>query len=196
MDFAIVKDAITIIVDMRNSSNLIKDENDVQFAEKIILEFNDLIYKAKGYPIFSKSTGDGYILIYEAKKFVSSYEKINKLIIDISLYIGSLMKVYPDLKLGYGIGMQKSQVKIIKFETDIHNSEFLIGQSINTASKYAYYHNRTTLGHYEFLFDGILTTATMNSFLIKEGFEKLEQCKESSGIKGYRMNLLKRSSTS
>ncbi|AUD62945.1 hypothetical protein BK010_04850 [Tenericutes bacterium MO-XQ] len=192
MNSIIINNAITVVIDMRNSSNLINDDNDVILAEKIILEFNNLIYDNKGNTIFSKSTGDGYILIYETEKFIHSYPALNQLISEVTAYINKLVLTYPDLELGYGIGMQKSPVKIIKFESDIHKSEFLIGQSINTSTKYAYYHNRTSLEHKEFVFDGILTTKTINNLLLKEGFEDLEKCKEKSGISAYRLKTLKR----
>ncbi|QLY39815.1 hypothetical protein HF295_02640 [Hujiaoplasma nucleasis] len=192
MESLIINNAITVVIDMRNSSNLINDDNDVRLAEKIILEFNNLIHDNKGSVVFSKSTGDGYILIYETEKFLKSYKILNKLITEVISYIKNLALAYPNLKLGYGIGMQKSPVKIIKLESNIHKSEFLIGQSINTATKYAYYHNRTSLEHKEFIFDGILTTKTINNLLSKEGFEELYKCKEKSGISAYRIKSLKR----
>jgi len=192
MKSIIIKDAITVVIDMRNSSNLINDDNEVKLAEKIILEFNNLIYNNKGNDIFSKSTGDGYILMYETLDFVKSYKTLIKLVTEVAKYIEKLVLEYPSLELGYGIGMQKSPVKIIKFESNIHKSEFLIGQSINTATKYAYYHNRKSLEHKEFIFDGILTTKSIDNLLSKEGFEGLEKCKEKSGISAYKLKKIKR----
>lgn len=192
MESIIINDAITVVIDMRNSSNLINDDNDVKLAEKIILEFNNIIYDNKGNTTFSKSTGDGYVLIYEADNFIKSFNTINELIQVVSAYIKKIRSIYVKLKLGYGIGMQKSPVKIICLDVDIHKSEFLIGKSINTATKYSYFHNRTSLEHEEFIFDGILTTKTINNYLINQGFFELDECKEKSGISAFRLKALKR----
>ncbi|GEM_PF-3930090 len=186
MESMVIDNTIAITIDMRNSSNLL-DSDDFDFAESVLTEFHSLIMRSAGEPIYSQSTGDGQILIYESSWLMNHYETINSIIKSVSSFINNLRNGKPNLDLGYGIGMHASKLKMIVSEPNDESLVFLIGQCVNTSSKYAYYHNRKTLSHDEFIFEGILTTKTISDFMQKNGLTKPIALKKASGISAYKI---------
>jgi hypothetical protein len=176
-----------MVIDMRNSSTLIQEEEDLDAAEEVIVSFNRLIIQHAGNPIYSESTGDGFLLIYDESLSEQGFEVLNRLMDAIQDFVVQLRISHPTLDLGYGIGMHKSTLKLIRSELENHDIVFLVGQCVNTASKYAYYHNRTTLQHKHYQFDGVLMTKGMSDALDQHGYEPGEPLKEASGFKAYRL---------
>lgn len=177
---------------MRNSSKLINTEENLKRAQESLLEFNRIIALNKGPTKAAQTTGDGHLLIYDRDDFISKYTIINRLLYKIQKFIIDLDKRHPDLKLGYGIGMQKSKVTILAEEVEHDDITLYIGQSVNTSSKYAYYHNRTSLGHHNYEFDGILTTITINNLLKENGFKTGLKLPKSSGFEAVKLTKLVR----
>ena len=123
-----------------------------------------------------------FLLIYDATIFLEQYETINNLVVEVKSYILDIASKYPECNLGYGIGMQKSKLKIIETSISNCNILFMVGQCVNTSVKYANLHNRQTLGHNNFNFDGILTTKSVSDYLEGQGFKSGDKLPQSSGI--------------
>lgn len=177
-----IDNAIVVTVDMRNSSSLISNDNNLSNAEDIITNFNRIIIENRGNTITAQSTGDGYILVYDANHFKQYYNDINELKNEISSYIDGINRKLKTNKLGFGIGIQISPINIIEKNIDGERILLLIGQCVNTSSKYAYLHNRDSLQHNHFKFNGFLTTKSFNTFLENNGFEVGELLSEYSNI--------------
>ena len=62
MKSEILNDAIAITIDMRNSSNLISNERDLDRAENVIIGFNKTIKENCGKIMYDQSTGDGFFI--------------------------------------------------------------------------------------------------------------------------------------
>lgn len=183
----VIEESIAITIDMRNSSKLISSEYNLDIAEKVIIEFNELIKENCGITNYDQSTGDGFLLIYSKESFVEQFKVINQLITEIRLYVKKLSAKYSSLNLGYGMGMQKSKVKVINMDIKGTHVLFMVGDCVNTSSKYAYLHNRSSLKHENFMFDGILTTKTMRDFLESNNFIVPVELPKSSDILAYKL---------
>lgn len=183
---------LSLVIDMRNSSLLIKHDNALTDAEKTILDLNKMILQYAGNPIYSQSTGDGYILIYDAKSFMSSYQNINELIIKLKVFFEDLNSKHGVKDYGYGFGAHISSLSVIEANLNNQLIRLMIGQCVNTSTKYAYYHNRSTLSHKEFNFNGVLTTLSVNTFLKENGFVTGDVCKPASGLNAIRLEKFER----